>query len=221
MRENLSAPGTVSDWLKITPKAYQNLNYYNITRDKKFARISARYGYDDYIVLNIRSKDKNHVLLEFDVSNPNMISQFKTASAQIIRKIQNNYRERQQEIEYGPAPVENVSAPTPDVYVPQDVTSDKYVAEEGDYIEQTRILPDDTLQLKQFRKDLDKLEEDSFRHKFRKIFNKLWVIWLMLIVLPPFGIFLIWYFKRMSLFSRIILSALSFLYFFLSFSLPM
>lgn len=214
MRENLSAPGNISDWLDISKEALINLNYYNITQDPQYARLSARYGYDDYILVNIRTKDPEHVLLEFDVSSPKMIQQFKTASAQLIRQKQQEFRNKQESESLGPAPsynapeVENLMEDDSSAYTVPD-----YQAEDGDYIERTRYFPDDTLQLKEYRKELDRLESDSLKHQFRQRFDKLWIILLSLVLVPPLGIFLLWYFHRTKIITRILLTVVAFLYF--------
>lgn len=220
MRENLSAPGTVSEWLRISKQALENLDYFNITQDPRYARISARYGYEDYIIVNIRSKDSNRVLLEFEVSSPKMVQQFKTASAQIIRQIQAEYERKEEEKKYGTIPTQTTTIPstsTSDEYYVDDDTDEyavpDYEAEEGDYIEKTRYLPDDTLILREYD---DKIRpKDEVRRGFRKYFQKTWMILLMLVVLPPFGIFLLWYFHKFKVISRILLSILFFLYFIL------
>lgn len=226
MRENLSAPGTVSDWLNISKKAFQNLDYHDITQDPKYARLSARYGYDEYILVNIRNKDENRVLLEFDVSSPKMIQQFKTASAQIVRQQQKKREQRIEEKKFGKAPTYHINSDLKEKQVDtsnninsanivetiKDTVPD-YEAEEGDYIERTRSLPDDTLMFREYREDLDRLESDSLRYKFRHYFNKLWLILLLLVVCPPIGIFLLWYFHRLKIFTRILVTIFTFLYF--------
>ncbi len=213
MRENLSAPGTVGEWLQITKKALTNLGYHNIERDPKFARLSARYGYDDYIVVNLRRKGDDKTLLEFDVSRKNMIQQFKTASAQVIRQMQRDYNSQKEREEFGDNYVSNVEEYPKEPLDTSDYTAPAYVGEEGDYIERTRYLPDETLTLKEYHEGIDQYEKERFKHKFERIFNRLWLIWLMLFLLPPFGIFLIWYFHRMKLFSRLFVSVVFFLYF--------
>lgn len=217
MRENLSAPGTVVEWLQITKQALKNLDYHNITQDPRYARLSARYGYDDYIIVNIRSKSEDRVLLEFEVSSPKMVQQFKTASAQIVRQMQNEYKQKQEEAKYGPIQSPKPYVPQPSepktVFPSEDTAVPAYEAEEGDYIERTRFLPDETLTLKKYHEGIDRYETEKFKHKFEFWFNRFWVIWLMLFLLPPFGIFLIWYFHRMRIVTRVIVSVLFFLYF--------
>lgn len=213
MRENLSAPGTVSEWVKISKQALENLNYHNIVQDPLYARLSARYGYDDYIIVNIRNKEDNRVLLEFDVSSPKMIQQFKTASAQIIRQMQNEYERKEEEKKYGKIPTQNASLNYQDDYDDDedDFTIPDYEAEEGDFIERTRYLPDDTLMLREF--DQEDSPYDDIKRKSRRLIKKPWFTWVMLFVFPPVGLFLLWYNHKFKVLPRILVSIGFFLYF--------
>lgn len=208
MRENLSAPGSVAQWLRITREAYTRLNYHNITQDPKYARVSAQYGYDDYILINIRNKEPGRVLLEFEVSDPKLVNQFKKAAAAIIRE---NQRQRAEEFPAYTPPehYEPETSEAPEEQVP-DVP--EYEAEEGDFVENTQYLPQDTVSMNTYHRAVDHAQQLSFKMKFEKYCNKLWFIWLMLIVLPPFGIFLIWYFRRMRIFNRLLVSVVAVLY---------
>lgn len=344
MRENFSVKGSLHQWLKISIEALKHIGASRITQDPKYARLMADFPDGTYLLLNMRRKENNRILLEFDASSSNLIGRYKSAAAKIYRANETAERNRQErrfqqeaerraeQINQQPRttqttrtnrpsmstevmshgqqtkpvsnrqmpskspsalrndveslneqgfatsipssarlqnrPAQNVSAaasapvsqPTPvqqataqrpaaEPIVAQesqapavqtetpssaprrsgmrkrrdqeinladfDRTEDEksftqmYEPDENDFIEQTQYInmvnPDGTPV-----NPNDKTE--MLLHKFRQYGNQMWLIWLMLIVLPPLGLFMLWYFKRMKMPVRIVTSVVIFLY---------
>lgn len=346
MRENFSVKGSLHQWLKISIEALKHIGASRITQDPKYARLMADFPDGTYLLLNMRRKENNRILLEFDASSSNLIGRYKSAAAKIYRANENAERNRQerrfqQEAErraeqiaaqqqprtsqttrtsrpsmsmevmshdQQTKPVSNRQMPSkspsalrndveslneqgfatsiPASSRPQnrpsqstgtatavsaqsaqqaaypssasqqvasrpssqdslavaeqnelastprrtgmrkrrdqeinlsdfDRTEDEksftqmYEPDENDFIEQTQYInavnPDGTPV-----NPNDKTE--VLLHKFRQYGNQMWLIWLMLIVLPPLGLFMLWYFKRMKMPVRIVTSIVIFLY---------
>lgn len=84
-----------------------------------------------------------------------------------------------------------------------------YEPDENDFIEQTQYI-------KTLNPDGSPVNPNDktqvLLHKFRQYGNQMWLIWLMLIVLPPLGLFMLWYFRRLKMPARIATSLAVFLY---------
>ncbi len=312
MRENFSVKGNINQWLKISIEALKQTGALKITQDPKYARLMGDFPNGAYLLLNMRRKENNRLLLEFDASDQQVIDDFKSCAARIFkerlqaeqlmrdRRIVQDSEKRAKSLERAVSapsalqsserqptrtlsptrnPVSSVSddtrdithtrsavavkdkallsnaraskpvttAPSTSVAAPTTAASPQrlpgaparsgmkrrsdlsdefigkremadeksftqmYQPDENDFIEQTQYLDTSNTKSKGF---LDPSGDKTgiLIEKFNKYCNQMWLIWLFLILCPPIGLFLLWYFKRMKIVNRIITSIVIFLY---------
>ncbi|MGI6109737.1 MAG: hypothetical protein ACOYB8_07855 [Eubacteriaceae bacterium] len=275
MRENFSVQGNIKQWMQISKAAFRDIGATSIVQDPRYARISAKLQDGRHIILNIRRKGDDRLLMEFDASDSELIGTFKSAAASLYRQAARAARtasssakeaavqaardrklaqetalaaqqalaararaEQAQEAARQnaarqTAPETGTSAGSgqyPDHvdqnghadYTPDSQPADDdsmsftqaYTPDEYDFIEETQYIPEvDAASDRTSRSGQSGDEStDSLVTKFNHYGNKMWLIWLMLFVLPPLGLFMLWYFKRQKLVPRIITTVVMFLY---------
>ncbi len=221
MRENVSTKGTIGEWMKIIRTAFANMGLIDIMKDPVYARVQARTAKGQTILVNLRRKDDTHVLLEFEASSPSLVNEFKSEAAYIVRNNQvtpvstpkqNAARTAVSARPAQPSQPVQQQVPAYEPVVEQQPQVPAYQPDDDDFVENTAYIPNDTQTLNEYRKAADKEEMQSMRMKFDYYCNRLWLIYLMLVLVPPVGLFLLWYFKRMRFVSRIIVSVIVFLY---------
>ena len=77
MRENLSARGSLDDWIDASEEALWNAGFERVEVDEHFDRLAADIGENGYIDINFLIQNDGRVRLEIDASDKELIDQFK------------------------------------------------------------------------------------------------------------------------------------------------
>ena len=85
MRENLSARGSLDDWIDASEEALWNAGFERVEVDEHFDRLAADIGENGYIDINFLIQNDGRVRLEIDASDKELIGQFKSSVARVMQ----------------------------------------------------------------------------------------------------------------------------------------
>lgn len=77
MRENLSARGSLDDWIDASEEALWNAGFERVEVDEHFDRLAADIGENGYIDINFLIQNDGRVRLEIDASDKELIDSLK------------------------------------------------------------------------------------------------------------------------------------------------
>lgn len=194
----LSTKGSIDHWIDASESALDMANFYDIQWDEESQRLYANFAKSDYIEIRFSIQEDNRIRLDIKASREQMTSLYQEAVKSEIRRARAASRRETQTPHvknsstphYAERISKNKSNPE---HVPHWNQADNTVSEETS---QERIFPD---------LGLSKFQLPAF-------FEKTWLIILCLIIIPPFGIFLLYYFHKFSLKGRIIMTIVGVIY---------
>ena len=85
MRENLSARGSLDDWIDASEEALWNAGFERVEVDEHFDRLAADIGENGYLDINFLIQNDGRVRLEIDASDKELIDQFKSSVARVMQ----------------------------------------------------------------------------------------------------------------------------------------
>ena len=185
MRENLSAPGTLDDWMTASEDALWNAGFDNVGFDPDIDRLYGDYGAHEYIDIDFSVPQSGRVRLEIEASNRALIEKYKRSVTVEIRRRQNR--------------------PATDSGQTENYTSGR----SEDYDDDTAA---DVPRQPAFRipdRLEDKIPRDS---RGVPIYAKTWFVILALILVPPLGIFLLFFCRKFRLIPRIVTAFVALMY---------
>ena len=187
MRENLSAPGTLNDWMVASENALWNAGFDNVGFDPDIDRLYGDYGTSDYIDIDFSVPEPGRVRLEIEASDRAMIEKYKQQSVREIRKLK---KERTASV----SQIRGSNTAEDDADRPYDSPRrrDEEAAASG---------PSQRLQ--------DRIPRNVREMAF---YTKTWFVLLMLVVVPPVGIFLLFYNRTFKLPARIMTTLIALMY---------
>jgi len=203
MLVNLSVKGQLSTWTAASQKALEDLGFSNIQSDTKAARLVGDYGKTDYIEIDFYIQEDQRVHLTIETSTRQILDNYKEKVAEVIKSDFPVQKSRPQKIDKAP-PQYTVPAQEAD----EDLEDEDFDDDEV-YTSQNKTKNAFLKMRKSFKKTKRKTK------KSLKFFRRKPLIILMLILLPPFGIFLMYYHRQFSFFTRFLLTVITVLYFML------
>ena len=189
MRENLSARGSLDDWIDASEEALWDAGFERVEIDEHFDRLAADIGESGYLDINFLIQNDGRVRLEIDASDKELIDQFK---ASVTRVMRDGGSER--------------SAGTRD-----SRTQKSTPYEDEDDGTDSGSRGNKGKRGKKGRSGGRGLRVPG-RRSADPFYARGWFILLMLVLIPPLGIFLMYYFKRFSLIPRILLTVIAVFY---------
>ncbi|MEG0075640.1 MAG: VanZ family protein [Eubacterium sp.] len=195
MRENLSAQGNLDEWIDASEEALRNAGFEEVELDNVFDRISAYYGRSGYIHINFTIQNDKRVRLEIEASDENTLNLYKRYITEIMTHPSASSQRR------------NDNTCKNDGYNDYDDDTDDNRGNhsQGRYSGRSKRSKDHG------SKSFNMPSLSHFKNK-RSLLSRTWFILLMLLLIPPFGIFLMFYFKRFKIFPRLLITLVAILY---------
>ncbi|MDD2413845.1 MAG: tripartite tricarboxylate transporter TctB family protein [Eubacteriaceae bacterium] len=189
MKEHLSAPGQVDQWLDGSEIALENGDFTKIKYHKRNSQITAEYG-ADRISIDFSMKDANHVLLRIESTDEKVLGWYKSCVTDVMLhpdKYQNTYDQ---------APYEEPLKDDWNDQIPDDSSHYPGDQDEGNTSDNTN----------------EQVAPKTMRKKWNVLSAKTGFIVLMLLVVPPFGIYLLVHHRKFGLVRRAIIIGIAVLY---------
>lgn len=194
MRENLSARGSLDDWIDASEAALRNAGFERVEVDEHFDRLAADIGENGYLDINFLIQNDGRVRLEIDASDKELIDQFKSSVSRVMQgggsaeSRQGRRDSRAQSSRY----------------------ADGGAAEADDGDSGGR--GGKGKRGKKGRSGGRGLHMPGGRRSGDPFYARTWFILLMLVLVPPLGIFLMYYYKKFGLIPRILVTLIAILY---------
>lgn len=193
MRENLSARGSLDDWIDASEAALWNAGFERVEVDEHFDRLAADIGENGYLDINFLIQNDGRVRLEIDASDKELIDQFKSSVSRVMQgggaeSRQGRCDSRAQSSRY----------------------ADGGAAEADDGDSGGR--GGKGKRGKKGRSGGRGLHMPGGRRSGDPFYARTWFILLMLVLVPPLGIFLMYYYKKFGLILRILVTLIAVLY---------
>ena len=207
MLVNLSVKGKLSTWTEASQRALEELGFSNVQSDKKAARLVGDYGKTDYIEIDFYIQEDQRVHLTIETSTRKILEQYKESVAEVIKN----------EFPVPQSMPKEIAKETPQYPIEdqedEEEDYDEDPVDDGAYTPKRK-------KKKRHKNPLLKLHKSLKKTKVKlkkglKHFRNKWLIILMLILLPPFGIFLMYYHRQFSFITRFLLTVITVLYFML------
>lgn len=190
MRENLSARGSLDDWIDASEEALWNAGFERVEVDEHFDRLAADIGENGYLDINFLIQNDGRVRLEIDASDKELIDQFKASVARVMQDgDRGESRSGGRDSRAG---------------------SSRYADEADDGDSSSR--GNKGKRGKKGRSGGRGLRMPGGRRSGDPFYARTWFILLMLVLIPPLGIFLMYYYKKFSLIPRVLLTLIAVLY---------
>ncbi len=190
MRENLSARGSLDDWIDASEEALWNAGFERVEVDEHFDRLAADIGENGYLDINFLIQNDGRVRLEIDASDKALIDQFKASVARVMQDGgRGESRSGGRDSRAG---------------------SSRYADEADDGDSGSR--GNKGKRGKKGRSGGRGLRMPGGRRSGDPFYARTWFILLMLVLIPPLGIFLMYYYKKFSLIPRVLLTLIAVLY---------
>lgn len=190
MRENLSARGSLDDWIDASEEALWNAGFERVEVDEHFDRLAADIGENGYLDINFLIQNDGRVRLEIDASDKELIDQFKASVARVMQDGgRSESRSGGRDSRAG---------------------SSRYADEADDGDSGSR--GNKGKRGKKGRSGGRGLRMPGGRRSGDPFYARTWFILLMLVLIPPLGIFLMYYYKKFSLIPRVLLTLIAVLY---------
>ena len=202
MKEYLSSPGSVPQWIEASQIAMKSGDFSRIKYHKRDQIITAKYGSDTISVL-IEPKDSVHVNLIIEASDKQVLDWFKHCVADVML-----HPERYEDGAHKTTRREALAAERANRKKEREKR--EALAEQNDVeeVETDDIYPDEETEL---------LETGGFWVRFKiikeRMEQKKWFRILMLFVLPPYGIYIMHHQKRFGFLMRWVMTLLFVCYF--------
>ena len=202
MKEYLSSPGSVSQWIEASQIALKSGDFSRIKYRKRDQIITAKYGSDTISIL-VEPKDAVHVNLTIEASDKQVLDWFKHCVADVMlhpEQYENGARKTTRR-----EALANEKAKRR-----KEREKREAIAEQNDVdeVQTDDIYPDEETEL---------LETGGFWTRFKIIKERLeqkkWFRILMLFVLPPYGIYIMHHQKRFNFFMRWLMTLIFVCYF--------
>lgn len=194
MRENLSARGSLDDWIDASEEALWNAGFERVEVDEHFDRLAADIGENGYLDINFLIQNDGRVRLEIDASDKALIDQFKSSVARVMQ---------------GGGNGESRSGRR-DSRAGRSRYADEGEAEADDGNSGSR--GNKGKRGKKGRSGGRGLRMPGGRRSGDPFYARTWFILLMLVLVPPLGIFLMYCYKKFGLIPRILLTLIAVLY---------
>lgn len=194
MRENLSARGSLDDWIDASEEALWDAGFERVEVDEHFDRLAADIGESGYLDINFLIQNDGRVRLEIDASDKELIDQFKASVTRVMKgggASRSGTRDSRAE-----------SSRRYEDYA--DADDDADTGDSGSRGSKGK-------RGKKGRSGGRGLRVPG-RRSVDPFYARGWFILLMLVLIPPLGIFLMYYFKKFSLIPRILLTVLAVFY---------
>lgn len=190
MRENLSARGSLDDWIDASEEALWNAGFERVEVDEHFDRLAADIGENGYLDINFLIQNDGRVRLEIDASDKELIDQFKASVARVMQ--------------------DGGSGESRSGGRDSRAGSSRYADEADDGDSGSR--GNKGKRGKKGRSGGRGLRMPGGRRSGDPFYARTWFILLMLVLIPPLGIFLMYYYKKFSLIPRVLLTLIAVLY---------
>lgn len=214
MKQNLSAEGTIEAWIEASEAALWNAKFVNIDYNPETNHLQGDIGMKGSIDIDFSIQNDGRVRLEIVTSDQNVLNLFKKEVTKVF--LHNQQAEARQAAEAARQAVQEAYTPSKEDYN-NAVSADDY-DDEADVYEDTSA-PYDTPEIDavpQNQRWAFKDENGRFQIppalRYSQVYHKVWFIVLMLIILPPVGIFLMYYYRRFRILPRIVLTIVAILY---------
>lgn len=193
MVEHLSAPGQFDEWIQASKTALKSGDFSKIKFHKRKNQMTAKYG-SDTIAIDFSMKDARHILLRIESSDAEVLAWYKSCVSDVILHPQ-KYENPE------PEPEESFQN---DSFQNQNLTQNQPSFSSEEENDTTEIINPD---------ELNQFSSSSFIGKLKMLETKTWFIWLMVLLIPPYGIYIIIHNSRFSTFQRVLFTILVSFYF--------
>lgn len=214
MKQNLSAEGTLEAWISASEEALWNAKFVNIDYDPKTRHLSGDIGRKGSIGIDFSIQADGRTRLEITTTDADVLDRFKrevtrTFLAQARAAEEAAASEAAEDDAYGD------DAACDDAYGDDEAQDDDWadttVTANGPAAEDPEAVDMASGSPWSFRDFNGRLQIPAAL-KNAQCYHKVWFIVLMLVVLPPVGIFLMYYYRRFRIFPRIVITIVAFLY---------
>lgn len=193
MKEHLSAPGQLNQWVTGSGIALENGEFTKIKLNRAGDRMTAKYGADS-IAIDFGIKDQAHVYLRIESTDNEVLQWFKACVSDVMLHPE-RYGEMSGEGEDDESAFDEPQ--TEPVYAyPQN--QEPAGSQQGSSLPQSQKAEKEQL---------------PFKERFKRTLPKTWFMILMLIIFPPYGFYLLYHYKKFDLVRRILVTIVAAAYF--------
>jgi hypothetical protein len=211
MKEHLSAPGEMTQWFDGSIYALKKGDFTKIRVHHNGSQITAHYGADE-ICIDLSVKETGRIFLRLESTSGEVLQWFKACVTDVMLHPQAGFDEGLNNAAPQAAPFGTDG--TFDPYTDPDADQ---AADFDDAVPDPQVSPADEGQYGDdgFAEAVPAYEEapQTLQEKWERLKCRPWFAWLMLVVLPPFGIYLLWHVPHFEKVRRVLLTALFAAYF--------
>lgn len=208
MKEHLSAPGEMTQWFDGSIYALKKGDFTKIRVHRDGSQITAHYGADE-ICIDLSVKEAGRIFLRLESTSGEVLQWFKACVTDVMLHPQAGFDEGLNAEDQAPPPF--ATDGTFDPYT--DPAADAYADfDDGVPGNEGACGGDDA---GDFAETMPAYEEapQTLQEKWERLKCRPWFAWLMLVVLPPFGLYLLWHVPHFGKGKRVLLTALFAAYF--------
>jgi hypothetical protein len=210
VKEHLSAPGEMTQWFDGSIYALKKGDFTKIRVHHNGSQITAHYGADE-ICIDLSVKAPGRIFLRLESTSGEVLQWFKACVTDVMLHPQAGFDE-------------GLNAAPQAAPFGTDGTFDPYIdPDAGRFEDDDAAAPDPAAPpagegpygADDFAEETPAYEEAprTPREKWERLKCRPWFAWLMLVVLPPFGLYLLWHVPHFGKVKRVLLTALFAAYF--------